>query len=205
VVADTDNHKIKKYTNNGEFLWEVGVFGTGPSQFKNPHSLDVGPDGRIYVVDTQNYRVQVLSETGASLLVFGSWGNGNGQFQFPRGIGVDGDGSMWVADSLRGVIQHFAPNGTFLGAFGTLGTGHNQFARAADVETDPTRVFVANVDTHKVKVWTKSGTFLGAFGGGGRTPGRLLNPHGMELTPSGRLYVVEQTGERVQEFAVAAP
>ncbi|HEY3238998.1 MAG TPA: NHL repeat-containing protein, partial [Acidimicrobiia bacterium] len=201
VVADTDNHKVKKYTNDGVFLWDVGVFGTLPGQFKNPHGLDVGPDGRIYVADTQNQRIQVLSETGTPLLAFGTKGNGTGQFQFPRSVTVDADGTMWASDSIRGIVQHFGSNGTYLGQFGALGSADNQLLRAADVEVDATQVMVADVDTHKVKVWTKDGQFAFAFGGGGTGPGKMFNPHGMDLTPAGRLYVVEQTGERVQEFS----
>jgi DNA-binding beta-propeller fold protein YncE len=117
-------------------------------------------------------------------------------------VNVDPDGTMWVSDSIRGVVQHFSAAGAYLGQFGTLGSADNQLLRAADVEVDANNVYVADVDTHKVKVWTKAGTFVTAFGGGGSGLGRLLNPHGMDLTPAGRLYVVEQTGERVQEFAV---
>ena len=202
VVADTDNHMIKKYTNNGVFVWSVGGFGTTSTQFKNPHSLTVGPDGKIYVADTQNQRIKVLSDTGATLLMFGSKGNGDGQFQFPRGVTVDADGSIWVSDSIRGIVQHFTSTGFYLGQFGALGSADNQLLRAADVEVDANNVYVADVDTHKVKVWTKAGQFVMAFGGGGTSPGRMLNPHGMDLTAAGRLYVVEQTGERVQEFSV---
>ena len=52
------------------------------------------------------------------------------------------------------------------------------------------------------KSLTKTGQFVMAFGGGGTALGKMFNPHGMDLTAAGRLYVVEQTGERVQEFAV---
>jgi DNA-binding beta-propeller fold protein YncE len=202
VVADTDNHMIKKYTNNGVFVWSVGGFGTTAAQFMNPHSLTVGPDGKIYVVDTQNQRVKVLSETGATLLTFGSKGSANGQFQFPRGIAVDSDGSLWVSDSIRGIVQHFTAAGGYLGQLASLGSADNQLLRAADVEVNASNVYVADVDTHKIKVWTKSGQFVMAFGGGGTVLGKMLNPHGMDLTAAGRLYVAEQTGERVQEFSV---
>jgi DNA-binding beta-propeller fold protein YncE len=202
VVADTDNHMIKKFSNNGTFIWSVGGFGTAVGKFTNPHSLDVGPDGRIYVADTQNGRVQVLSSTGASLLTFGSKGTGNGQFQFPRGIAVDADGSIWVSDSIRGIVQHFSATGDYLGKFGAPGSADSQLLRAADVEVDASRVYVADVDTSKIKTWTKAGVFDGAFGGGGTQLGKMQAPHGMDLTPAGRLYVAEQTGERVQEFSV---
>src|SRR5207253_8514418 len=115
------------------------------------------------VADTQNQQVKVLSDTGATLLMFGSKGSGNGQFQFPRGVTVDADGSIWVSDSIRGIVQHFTSTGTYLAQLGALGSADNQLLRAADVEVDANNVYVADVDTHKVKVWTKTGQFVMAF------------------------------------------
>lgn len=203
VVADTDNHMIAKFTNSGQFVWERGGFGTGNNQFSNPHSVAVGPDGRIYVPDTQNRRIVVLDEDGNYLYKFGSKGNGDGQFQFPRSVTVDPvDESLWVSDSIRGDVQHFSNSGTFLGKFGSLGSADNQLLRAADVEVNADYVFVADVDTHKIKIWTKAGAFVGFGGGGGREFGQLLNPHGMDIAPDGTLYVAEQTGERITQFRI---
>jgi tripartite motif-containing protein 71 len=206
VVADTDNHRIVKFDNNGERLWDLGSFGAGLNQLKNPHSVAVGPDGRIYVADTQNQRVVVMDQDGTALYTIGSKGTGDGQFQFDRSVTVDPtDESIWVSDSIRGNVQHFANDGTFLGSFGSVGRADNQLQRAADVEVYGDNVYVADVDTHKIKVWSKTGEFVTAFGGGGKTPARMLNPHGMDVTPDGLLYVAEQTGERVNVFKIATP
>ncbi len=199
VVADTDNHLIKKYSSTGVFQWSRGGFGTGLGQFKNPHSLDVGADGRIAVADTQNQRVVLLSSSGQPQSMFGSMGSGNGQFRFPRSVSWDTDGTLWVSDSIRGDVQHFSSTGQFLGRIAPSGSGSNSLLRAADVEVGGNLVYVADVDAHRIKVWTKAGAFQGAFGGPGN--GNLLRPHGMELVGD-RLYVVEQTNERVTEFRV---
>ncbi|MCZ3385476.1 MAG: Ig-like domain-containing protein, partial [Actinomycetia bacterium] len=106
------------------------------------------------------------------------------------------------SDSIRGVVQHFSNSGTFLGKFGSLGSADNQLLRAADVEVNADYVFVADVDTHKIKIWTKAGSFVGVGGGGGRELGQLLNPHGMDIAPDGTLYVAEQTGERITQFQI---
>lgn len=207
VVADTDNHKITRYDNAGNYLWEVGGFGTALNKLKNPHSLAVGPDGKIFVADTQNQRVVIMDENGTALSSFGSKGSGDGQFQFNRSVTVDpADGTLWVSDSIRGVVQHFSSTGTFLGKFGSLGSGAGKLKRAADVEVIGNYVLVADVDEHQIKIWTKSGTYVTALGGGGSGPGQMFNPHGMDVGPDGTLYVVEQTGERVQQFQlVVAP
>ena len=201
VVADTDNHKIKKYSSSGDFLWERGAFGTSLGQFRNPHSLDVGPDGTIAVADTQNQRVVLLSPDGQPLSAFGSAGSNNGQFRFPRSVVWDADGSLWVSDSLRGDVQHFTSAGGFLGRIATANSGDDDLLRAADVEVDADHVYVADVDAHRVKIWTKDGTFVGAFGGPGN--GSILRPHGMEIVGD-ELFVVEQSNERVTVFRIGA-
>ncbi len=104
-----------------------------------------------------------------------------------------------MSDSIRGDVQHFSATGQFLGRIATANSGADDLLRAADVEVDATNVYVADVDAHRVKVWTKTGQFVGAFGGPGN--GNLLRPHGMELAGD-RLYVTEQTGERVTEFRI---
>ncbi len=201
VVADTDNHRIKKYSNDGVFLWELGGYGPGDGQFKTPHSVDVGPDGTIYVADSLNQRVVMLDPAGAVIGSFGSKGSGDGQHQFVRGVDFDEtDGTVWLTDSVRGRVNHWNVDGTWLGAFGAVGDEDHQLLRAADLEADATYVYVADSDTDRIKVWRKDGTFVGAFTGGpGET--QLQRPHGLDLVGD-RLYVVEQTGERVQEFLI---
>lgn len=205
VVADTDNQRIKKYTNDGLFIWQKGGAGRAAGQFQNPHGVDVGPDGTIYVADTNNDRVVVLDEHGTFVRKFGSTGSANGQFQFPKGIGVDPDGTLWVTDSIKDTVQHFTAEGTYLGKIGTHTAGApDQLAGPFDVEIDAERVFVADAQLSLVKVWSRDGTYQGSFGGPGRKLGKFLQPQGMDLTPGGQLYVAEQKNDRVQEWSVSA-
>jgi sugar lactone lactonase YvrE len=201
VVADTDNHRIKRYADDGTFLWELGGYGKADGQFKTPHSVDVGSDGTIYVADSLNQRIVMLDRSGSVLGSFGAKGTGDGQHQFVRGVDYDeSDGTIWLTDSVRGRVNHWTTDGTWLGAFSAVGTEDHQLLRAADIETDATYVYVADSDSDKIKIWLKDGTFVGAFTGG---PGEaaLQRPHGLDLVGD-RLYVVEQTGERVQEFLI---
>ena len=206
VVADTDNHRIKKYTNDGAFLWQVGGGGAKPLLFRNPHGIDVGPDGRIYVADTRNTRVQVLSPSGAFLYQFGSSGTGPGQFKFPRGIAIDVDGTLWVADSNRDIVQHFTNDGRYLGKIGVKGLADNQLDNPFGVQADGTYVYVADTSMHKIKVWTDpatgDGTFVMAFGGRGTGPGKFIQPDGLDLGPSGTLYIVDEGNDRISEWSV---
>ena len=192
VVADTDNSRIKKYTNDGVFEWNV------PGK---AFQLDVGADGRVYFVDLATLRVNVLNANGSLAYSF-SRGAGPA-FSVPRGIGVDPvDNSIWIADTGR--VRHYSNAGTYLGSVGTPGSGTSNLGQVGDVEIDADFVYVGDSFANMIKVWRKDGTFVGAFGGPGTALGRFNVPWGMDLSPTGSLYVVEVNGERVQEFAVVA-
>jgi tripartite motif-containing protein 71 len=201
VFVDTDNHRVKKYNNDGVFQWQVGGLGTGPLGFKNPHGIDVAEDGTIAVADSRNNRIQLLSPDGSFIRSFGSQGSGNGQFTFVRGVAWDPDGTLWTSDSGRDIITHFSATGAFLGQFGGKGTTDDKFSAPFDIEVDGSRVYVADSAAHKVKVWSKAGAFLGAFGGNGKVSGKMNQPQGLELVGN-RLYVAEQGNERVAEWQV---
>lgn len=49
-VADMGNHRIQKFTPNGDF---VGIVGTN-TQFINPSSLTIDNEGKMFVIDTDN-------------------------------------------------------------------------------------------------------------------------------------------------------
>lgn len=198
-VCDTDNGQIKKYANDGTFLWQVNAA-------KGSLGADVAPDGTLYVVDTLGAKILKLDPaTGARRATIGSRGGGNGQFQSPSGVAVDTDGSIWVTDTTRDIVQHLTATGAYLGKLASPGLGDNRLQIGWDVEVHGDYVFVSDAETDKIKVWTKAGVFVTAFGGTGTELGRFQEPKGMDLTADGRLFVVEEAGERVQELRITLP
>jgi DNA-binding beta-propeller fold protein YncE len=62
-VADTDNHRIQKFTSDGTFLTEWGSDGAlygglGEGLFWGPSGVAVDSFGNVYVADTGNHRIQ---------------------------------------------------------------------------------------------------------------------------------------------------
>ena len=57
-VADSLNHRVVQYADNGTYLGEVGGLGTGNGQFNSPYDVSVDSSGNLYVADYNNQRVQ---------------------------------------------------------------------------------------------------------------------------------------------------
>jgi len=57
-VADFYNHRIQKFTPEGEFLAAFGSQGNGPGQFERPTDVALDDEGNVFVVDFGNNRIQ---------------------------------------------------------------------------------------------------------------------------------------------------
>lgn len=57
-VADFYNHRIQKFTADGEFLTSFGAKGTGPGQFNHAIAVAAAEDGTVFAVDFGNNRIQ---------------------------------------------------------------------------------------------------------------------------------------------------
>ena len=58
------NSRIAKVDRNGNWVKSWGTPGTGPGQFRQPHSIAVDEQNRIYVADRGNRRIQVFDTEG---------------------------------------------------------------------------------------------------------------------------------------------
>ncbi len=116
-VADTGNKRIQTFTNEGEFLRQIGSGGGFDGQLDEPAGLAIGPDGLIYVADTWNQRIQVFSPGGLFVrqwLVEGWFAQTN---ERPY-IAVDGSGNVYVTDPEAFRVIVFNGVGDYLYSFG---------------------------------------------------------------------------------------
>lgn len=67
VTDGYKNARVVKYSKDGTYLMHWGTRGNGPGQFNVPHSVEIGPDGRVYVGDRGNQRIQVFDQQGRYL------------------------------------------------------------------------------------------------------------------------------------------
>jgi tripartite motif-containing protein 71 len=200
-VADTDNHRIQRFSASGAFLGAWGAQGSSEGQFSFPSSVAVAPDGTVYVADSGNHRIQRFSATGAFLGAWGAGGSGDGQFSFPSSVAVAPDGTVYVADTDNNRIQRFSATGTFLGTWGSYGIGDGQFRSPSGVAvaSDGT-VYVADTENHRIQRFSANGAFLGAWGSHGSGDGQFRFPGGVAVAPDGTVYVANRKYD-VQRFS----
>jgi DNA-binding beta-propeller fold protein YncE len=68
------NARVVEYTTDGTKVREWGAPGTGPGQFRLPHSIQVDEKGVIYVADRENARVERFDREGNFLGAYTQYG-----------------------------------------------------------------------------------------------------------------------------------
>ncbi|HLF89532.1 MAG TPA: flippase activity-associated protein Agl23 [Anaerolineales bacterium] len=112
-VADTWNHRVQKFTADGEFVTMWGYFGQAenPDGFWGPRSVAVDANGNVFVTDTGNKRIAIFDENGNFLRQFGEEGFEPGMFYEPVGIALNPvNGYLYIADTWNQRMQIMFPD-----------------------------------------------------------------------------------------------
>ncbi len=109
-VADSCNHRIQVFTQEGKLLRTYGKAGTGRGELSYPYDICVDAAGRQYVCEFGNSRIQVFDGNDEPLEMIGGPGAAPGQFNNPWGIALDSAGNLYVADSQNHRVQRLVHN-----------------------------------------------------------------------------------------------
>jgi DNA-binding beta-propeller fold protein YncE len=206
-VADTWNHRVQKFTAEGNFIttWGYGISQTGdPFGFYGPRGIAVSDEGLVFVTDTGNKRVVVFDSQGEYITQIGSGGFAPGQFDEPVGIAIDEQGRIYVADTWNQRVQILAPDGTgnynperSWDIVGWYGTSLNNYPYIAAREG---RVFVTDPEGYRVLEFTDQGEFVRFWGDYGTTAVDFALPVGIGIDAQGKIWVVDSANSRVMAF-----
>ncbi len=86
-VADAVNHRLVRFSLDGQLLSQIGSIGDGPGQFRYPYDTALMPDGTLIVAEYGNNRLQQVTRDGKSLKTWGRAGWQVGQTGLPLGRG----------------------------------------------------------------------------------------------------------------------
>jgi peptidylamidoglycolate lyase len=132
------NGRVVNFSDQGDYRFEWGRRGDGPSEFNVPHDLAIDTQGTVYVADRERRPygismglnggylfvvdggeqpaappdrsgVVVLDQSGNIAARFGRFGNQDGQFMMGHDIALDREGNVLVVDVIGRRLQKFNP------------------------------------------------------------------------------------------------
>ncbi|MBN1304363.1 MAG: TIGR03663 family protein [Anaerolineales bacterium] len=212
-VADTWNHRIQKFTEDGKFIAAWGTYGLAetPLSMWGPRDIAVSKDGRlVFVTDAGNKRVVVFTERGEPVTAFGEIGYDPGQFDEPIGIDVDENGIVYVADTWNRRIQSFAPstdgiNYYPLTQWDVAGWyGESLENKPFLVVGNQGQVFITDPELYRVVQFDSQGGFIRAWGNYGIDTSSFGYATGIEVDQDGNIWVTDAGNNRIMHFVLPA-
>lgn len=123
LVADQNNHVIRRVTASGEVTTFAGIGGAkgmvdggrDKARFNLPQDLAIDGAGNVYVTDVGNHRIRRIRPSGEVETVAGDGtagfkdgSGGEARFFGQEGIDVEADGSvLYVADGTNGEVEPY--------------------------------------------------------------------------------------------------
>jgi hypothetical protein len=178
-----------------------------------PYGVAVGPAGSFYIADTGTGRVRKVSASGVITTVASGLSS-------PTGLAVDSVGNVYIAEKHAHRVRKLNTQGSLLvvagtGAAGFSGDGGQATAAQLNFPTGVAvyngNLYIADENNHRVRKVDPSGVITtvagngtaGSSGDGGQATSASLNlPTGVAADGGGRLYVVEQGGNRVRRVGL---
>lgn len=207
-VADTWNHRIQKFTAQGEFIAMWGYFGQAetPEGFWGPRDVVVDAKGQVFVTDTGNKRVVVFDADGKFITQFGELGMGAGQFDEPVGLAAAADGTIFVADTWNQRIQVFTSTSAGYVAnnlweiAGWYGQSlDNKPFLAVDAAG---HVFASDPEGYRILEFTSQGEFIRYWGDFGSTADTFGLAGAVAVDSLGGVWVTDTANGRLMHFTL---
>jgi DNA-binding beta-propeller fold protein YncE len=214
-VADTWNHRIQKFTEDGEPITSWGQYGqpfpadpTSKNFFWGPRGIAVDSQGRVFIADTGNKRIAVFDEDGNYITEFGGAGLDPGQFDEPVGVAVTEDGTVYVTDTWNQRVQSFIPNEDRslyfplnqwdVNAWFGQSTENKPFIAV----NDNGHVFISDPEGYRVIEFTENGEFVRTWGDYGVGPDEIGLAAGVAVDKDGFIWVTDAGNNRILRYTL---
>lgn len=207
-AADTWNHRIQKFSPEGEFLRAWGYFGQAeaPEAFWGPRDVLVDAENRVFVTDTGNKRVVVFDADGNFITQFGVAGLAAGEFDEPIGLAIDAEGRLYVADTWNQRIQTFvqAEDGSFVPekSWDVAGWYGQSLENKPYLAAGEPGVFTTDPESSRILQFTRDGTPLSTWGEAGSGAENFGLVGSIVLDGQGGVWVTDTGNARVMHFTL---
>jgi DNA-binding beta-propeller fold protein YncE len=208
-VADVWNHRIQKFSPEGEFQTMWGTYGQAdsPTSFFGPRDVAVDPQGNLLVTDTGNDRVVVFDPQGIPISQFGSSGLEPGQFDEPVAVAVDPNGLVYVTDTWNQRIQVFEKDASGeyrplrqwdMAAWYGQSRDNKPYLAVGGSDT----LYVTDPEGARILEFTTEGEFIRYFGNFGSALDGFGLAAGVAADPQGGLWVTDAGNSRLMHFTL---
>jgi streptogramin lyase len=232
------NHVIRKIYAKTQIITTIAGTGKpgfsgdgGPATqatFKEPHSIQFGPDGSLYICDIGNHRIRKIEASTGIVTTFAGTGEKKPTpdgakitgtpLSGPRAIDFDRDGNLWLVlregnvvlefDLKSKTIHRIAGTGKkgFIGDEGDARTATLNGPKGISVGPDGA-VYIADTENHAIrridprtrKIELVAGTGQKGDGPDGAPKGcKLARPHGIFVDQDGAIYIGDTESNRVR-------
>lgn len=216
-ITDSNNHRIRKVTQDGEVTTIAGTGTSGSlegaaatAQFYNPCGIAIDIYGNIFVADLNNSKIRKIS---TDLIVSTV---GVGSFNYPSGVAADINGNIYVADQSGQKIKKIAADGTISIIAGTsagyldgnaLSSKFN-YPSALTVDAEG-NIYVSDLNNHMIRKILSTGlvvTLGGSTSITGSTDGVgtisvFYSPQGLTTDLKGNVYVADGGSGKIRKLS----
>lgn len=208
-VADVWNHRIQKFTAQGQFITMWGYLGRAetPVALWGPRDVVIDSQGHVIVSDTGNKRIVIYDSDGNYIAQFGGEGLEPGQFNEPVGLAVDSQDRLYVADTWNQRIQVFSLNAngdytplTSWEIFAWYGQSLDNKPYLAVDEMG--QVYATDPDGYRVLEFTSQGDLLRYWGDFGQGADGFGLAGAVTADPSGGVWVSDTGNSRIMHFTM---
>ncbi|GAB4486142.1 MAG: hypothetical protein Fur0016_05950 [Anaerolineales bacterium] len=209
-VTDTWNHRVQKFTKDGQPLTAWGVLGLTdtPGALYGPRGITVDAKGRVFVADTGNKRIVIYDSNGNILGAFGDTGLQPGQFNEPVDVKLDAKGNVYVTDTWNQRVQVFSPledDVTYIPVLQWPVRGW----KSQNLENKPYiaiskdgNVFITDPEGYRVIQFDSNGEFVQLWGTFGVGPENFGLASGIAIDKDGHIWVTDAGNGRVMRFSL---
>merc|ERR1712130_764644 len=103
--ADTSNHRIQVFDQDGIFIQMWGTYGSQKGQFSSPEALALDNDV-VYVTEYGNHRIQIFNRDGTFVRSLASIKSNQLPFNYPTALAVD-NGTVYMTEAYGNCVQVF--------------------------------------------------------------------------------------------------
>lgn len=208
-VADTFNHRIQKFSAQGQFIKMWGVFAQGdaPDTLWGPRGITISADGNIFITDTGNKRVVIFDQDLNYVSQFGGAGFEIGQFDEPVGIAVSNSGLVAVADTWNRRVQVFqseTKNSTYypLNTFEVEAWfGQSMNNKPYLTFTSQETIIISDPEADRILEFTIEGEFIRGWQDLSPSPDDISSPYGLDFDENSNLWVSDGAMNMILRFS----